>query len=201
MLKKIFFTKPTLVSVAGMLLTGGGIVMAIIEICSGNVESGMAAGIVLAGVFVAFLCLVVDRILVRFIKPLPLSLIELVLIVAIRLYFLYDDRALYVNLKNYKWDYFVLIHDKKIKHDGIKSKGLFDTELTPAGRHAFVDLDLRYNNRIKVSNAPESWTSYSPGYIKNIDGKTVMVITVKDVTDTAVMNPLIREELRLSVDE
>ena len=199
MLRKFLFAKPTLVSVLSMLAIVAGIVVAIIEFSSGRKESGMAAGIVLSAVFVAFVCLIVDRILVRFIKPLPLSVVELVLIVAIRLYFLYDDRALYVNLKNYKWDYFVLIHsDKKMENSGTKKGFLFDNELIPSSKHAMVDLNLRYDNRIRVKNAPKSWTSYSPGYIEEVDGTTVMIITILDVLDTAIINPLIREELKSS---
>jgi hypothetical protein len=76
----------------------------------------------------------------------------------------------------------VLIHGKKIKHDGIKRSGFFDTELIPAGRHAFVDFRPALQQPDKSQQCTRSWTSYSPGYIKNIDGKTVMVITVKDVT-------------------
>lgn len=164
MLKRILFTKFTLVSVLSMLGIVAGIVIAVIEFSSGRKESGMAAGIVLSGVFIAFVCLILDRALVRFIKPLPLSVMELVLIVAIRLYFLYDDRALYINLKNYQSDYFVLIHsDKKAENTAIKKGILFDSELTPSGKHATVDLTLRYDNRIRVKNAPASWTSYSPG--------------------------------------
>lgn len=93
------FRKPTLVLVVATLAMGAGSTIAILELNSGKPESGMAAGIILAAVFIAIVCLVADRILVRFIKPLPLSIIELILIVSIRLYFLYEDRALYVNLK------------------------------------------------------------------------------------------------------
>lgn len=83
----------------------------------------------------------------------------------------------------------------------IKKGFLFDTELVPVSRHSTVDLTLRYNNRIRVKNAPASWTSYSPGYSKEVDGVPVMIITTLDVLETPKVDFLIREELKLSSNE
>jgi hypothetical protein len=154
------FQKPTLVSVLAMVGIVVGIPFGIYEL-QGEGGSSLGGVLLLIYVFVLFILLVVDRGLVFIIKPLKLSLIELVLGICYFLYYQYDNRKVIIDLQNYKQNYFVVIYNNgSLKNSTLTYSLFFNVEAQVRKNCAVLPARQGYDRHIKIL-MPENWKALS----------------------------------------
>ena len=148
--------KPTLFLFLGILTIVLGLPAGIYGLTlSGGASLGGA--IILTAVAIAFIILMLDRIIVRTVNPLYLSIVELLIGSAYMLNYLYDNKKVLVDLEDYDSDYFVLIESSDlISQAEVKSGFLFDKHLKPSTDFSIISADIKNDYRIKV-NPPDSW--------------------------------------------
>ena len=130
-----------------------------------DATAGIVGVYVLVGVLVALVLLGIDRLLVRYIPLLPLSLAELVLIVTAVAWLFYTSRVFTLDLTQVPDDhYFVFFTDAQPNDKKTEFVFPFSKKLVPAQANA-VFLDTRvqqqYDLKIKTPNFPEGYMSQS----------------------------------------
>ena len=108
--KQYLRNKPTLFLIIGIFVLFIGIPFGIYGLTL-NGGASLGGVLVLLGVFICIPFLVIDRILVNKIKPFKLSMYELIFLGIVLIFYLSDNKKLYVDLTEYKSEYFVVIYN------------------------------------------------------------------------------------------
>lgn len=160
------FTKPTLFSVLSILGICIGIPFGIYEL---TLDGGQSLGgvLLLTGVLFLIVILAIDRGLVSKIKPLKLSLFELLFALVLLGFHQTNTKRAFVNLDDYKENYFILIYNKGDLMDSkVSFKFMFNKAIEPNKNYVVIPKYIKKEYDIGVS-LPKSWNSSEmrPEYI------------------------------------
>jgi len=157
-LTKEIFEKPTLFSILCII----GIIVGIpYGIYGLNLKGGesLAGTLALVVVFILIIILAIDRGIVSKIKPLRLTLFELLLSLICLFAYQSNERKAIIDLENYNEDFFVVIYNKgKLKDSEVKSKFIFNKEVKVKQTCVVIPEKLKSEYRIQVLS-PKKWSS------------------------------------------
>jgi len=165
-LRNRIFSKPTFISVVGILLILTSIPVGIYNYnkadysTEGWVLTFMLFLFIIVGILIA-----VDRVLVKVIRPWKLSLIEMTLTVVTIVALTYTSRQLFIDLGESKQDFTIIIeNDGTLQNSKSTSLSLFDSEINTDDNLIIVDeipKDVRLNVRPKSWNGSHYYNRYS----------------------------------------
>ncbi len=161
--------KPTLFLVVGIIVLIIGIPSGIYGLTL-NGGASLGGVLILIGVLVFIPFIVIDRILVNRIKPLKLSIIELILSLVVLLFYLFDSKKVIIDLTDYKKDYFVVIFNEgKLKNSEINWSFPFNKKVEYESNSTIIPSEYKGNYQIDIET-PKNWPSWrmNPDRIENI---------------------------------
>ncbi len=189
------FKKPTLFSILSIIGIVIGIPFGIYEL---TLNGGRSLGgvLLLIGVFFLVLVLAMDRVLVSKIKPLKLSLFELLFAVLILGFHQTSTKRAFVDLDDYKENYFILIYNNgDLKDSKVAFKFMFNKEVEPNKYYVVIPKNIKNEFDISVS-LPKSWNSSEmrPEYINGY--KVEFYNSEKKVFKEYEINAIVKKLLR-----
>ena len=192
---KEILKKPTLFSILSIVGILIGIPFGIYQL---TLNGGQSLGgvLLLIGVFFLIIVLAVDRGLVSKIKPLKLSLFELLFAVIILGFHQTGTKRAFVDLDNYKENYFIVIYNNgHLKDNKVSYKFIFNKEIEPYKNYVVIPKSIKDEYDISVS-LPKSWTSseMKPEYINGY--KVEFYNSEKKVFKESEINAIIKELLK-----
>ena len=164
--------KPTLFLVIGIFVLFIGIPFGIYGLTL-NGGASLGGVLVLIGVFICIPFLVIDRILVNKIKPLKLSIYELIFIGIILVFYLSDNKKLYVDLTDYKSEYFVVIYNNgNLKNSEMNWSFPFNKNAELNKNSITVPAEYKGNYQVELKT-PRNWKGWrmNPDRINKISLK------------------------------
>ena len=188
----LLFKKPTVFSILGTAIIIIGLPIGIYGL-SGNGWERLGGIYLLMGVLIAFLILVIDRVVLNSISQRRLNLIEcIVLLLGISVYS-YNERNLLVDIKSNTSDYFVIIENNGNFQDSpLKYSFPFNKKLIPRGNHAVINTKAKKLPQIET---PKEWKGYEMS-LKNIENTAVQFYSNYQATFEEIeIDSLIRKEI------
>jgi len=170
--KRNFRNKPTLFLIIGIFVLFIGIPFGIYGLTL-NGGASLGGVLVLIGVFICIPFLVIDRILVNKIKPLKLSIYELIFIGIILIFYLSDNKKLYVDLTDYKSEYFVVIYNNgNLKNSELNWSFPFNKNAKLNKNSITVPAEYKGNYQVELKT-PRNWKGWrmNPDRINEISLK------------------------------
>ncbi|WP_299782962.1 hypothetical protein, partial [uncultured Formosa sp.] len=164
--------KPTLFLVVGIFVLFIGIPFGIYGLTL-NGGASLGGVLVLLGVFICIPFLVIDRILVNKIKPLKLSIFEFVFIGIILLFYLSDNKKLYVDLTEYKTEYFVIIYNNgNLENSELNWSFPFSKSVELNENSIIIPSEFKGNYQVELKT-PKNWKGWrmNPDRINEINLK------------------------------
>ncbi|QXP80312.1 MULTISPECIES: hypothetical protein [Winogradskyella] len=179
--------KPTLFLIIGIFVLFIGIPFGVYGLTL-NGGASLGGVLVLLGVFIFFPFLVIDRILVNKIKPIKLSIFEFLFIGIVLIFYLSNNKKLYVDLSEYNSEYFVVIYNNgDLKNSELNWSFPINKKIKPKNNSIIIPEVYKRKYQIKVET-PIKWhgSSMNPDKVNNIslriytDGKTKLNRSEKD---------------------
>ena len=164
--------KPTLFLIVGVFVLIIGIPSGIYGLTL-NGGASLGGALILIGVFVFLPILAIDRILVNKIKPLKLSIFELVLSGIVLLFYLSDNKKLVVDLTEYKSEYFVVVYNNgNLKNSELNWNFPFNKKAELNNNSIIIPAKYKGNYQIKIKT-PKKWSGWrmNPDRINEISLK------------------------------
>ena len=159
------FKKPTFFSILSIIAIIVGIPYGIYGLTL-NGGASLGGVLILIGVFIAIIILAIDRGIVSKIKPLKLTIIEILLTITFFVISQYQNKEIIVDLENYKENYFVVIYNNgKLKNSEIVYKMLFDKKCTVEKNYVVIPNEIKSEFRTKIIS-PKKWKSLEMRYDK-----------------------------------
>ncbi len=162
-------SKPTLFLIIGIIVLIIGIPAGIYGLTL-NGGASLGGVLILVGIIAFLPFLVIDRILVNRIKPLKLSIFELILSAIVLFYYSSDNKKLVVDLTEYKSDYFVVVYNEgKLKNSELNWSFSFNKKAEYKSNSIIIPAEYKGNYQIDIET-PKSWsgTRMNPDRIDNI---------------------------------
>lgn len=157
-LTKEIFEKPTLFSILSIVGIIVGVPFGIYGLTLKGGES-LGGTLILVGVFILIIILAIDRGLVSKIKPVKLSIFELLFATVCLTIYQFNERKIIVDLENYKENYFVLIYNNgSLKNSKITNQILFNKECQIEQNFVVIPQTLKSEYQIEVLS-PKNWES------------------------------------------
>ena len=152
--------KPTLFLIVGILVLLIGIPFGIYKISLNN-SASLGGVLVLTGVFICIPFLVIDRVLVNKIKPIKLSIFELTFIGVVLLFYFSDNKKLYIDLTEYKSEYFVIIYNKgKLKNSELNWNFPLNKNVELNKNSIIIPAEYKGNYQYKIKE-PKNWKGWT----------------------------------------
>ena len=164
--------KPTLFLIVGIFVLFIGIPSGIYGLTL-NGGASLGGALILVGVFVFLLILVIDRILVNKIRPLKLSIFELILTGIVLLLYLSDNKKIVVDLTEYKGDYFVVVYNNgNLENSKLNWNFPFNKKAELNSNSIIIPAEFKDNYQIDIKT-PKNWSGWrmNPDRINNISLK------------------------------
>jgi hypothetical protein len=161
--------KPTLFLIVGIIVLIIGIPSGIYGLTL-NGGASLGGVLILIGVFIFIPFLVIDRILVNRIKPLKLSIFELILTGIALLFYSSDNKKIVVDLTEYKSDYFVVVYnDGNLKNSELNWAFPFNKKAEYNNNSIIIPAEYKGNFQIDIET-PKIWsgTRMNPDLIDDI---------------------------------
>jgi hypothetical protein len=161
--------KPTLFLIVGIIVLIIGIPSGIYGLTL-NGGASLGGVLILIGVFIFIPFLVIDRILVNRIKPLKLSIFELILTGIALLFYSSDNKKIVVDLTEYKSDYFVVVYnDGNLKNSELNWVFPFNKKAEYNNNSIIIPAEYKGNFQIDIET-PKIWsgTRMNPDLIDDI---------------------------------
>ncbi len=193
----IIFSKPTLVSIIGLIIIVIGIPYGLYGLTL-NGCSSLGGVLILFAVFITFIVLIFDRLLVSKIGQRNLSIVEFFILAIVIIFYSYSKRNLIIELENQKTNYFVLIeNDGSFVNTELNYKFPFDKFLISKGNSAVINSISKNYHQLEL-DYPKDWNGLTmkPGKFKNINVQIYMNSGV-DFTETQI-DSLISNEVKTS---
>ncbi|PQJ78256.1 hypothetical protein [Polaribacter porphyrae] len=125
-----------------------------------NGGASLGGVLVLFGVFICIPFLVLDRILVNKIKPTKLSIYELIFSGIVLTIYLSDNKKLYVDLTEYKDEYFVVIYKGgNLKNSELNWSFPFNKNAELNKNSIIIPTEYKENYQIKLKT-PREWKGW-----------------------------------------
>jgi hypothetical protein len=162
-LTREIFKKPTFFSILSIIAILIGIPYGIYGL---TLKGGASLGgfLILIQVLIAIIILVIDRGIVSKIKPLKLSIIEILFSIIFIVIYQYREKEIIVDLENYKENYFVVIYNNgKLKNSEIEGKILFDKRCKVYKNYVVIPNEIKSKYRTKIIS-PKKWNSLQMRY-------------------------------------
>jgi prepilin signal peptidase PulO-like enzyme (type II secretory pathway) len=155
--------KPTFFSILSIIAIIIGIPYGIYGLTL-NGGASLGGVLILIGVFIAIIILAIDRGIVSKVKPLKLTIIEILFSIILILIYQYREKEIIVNLENYKENYFVVIYNNgKLKNSEIVSKMLFDKKCNVEKDYVVIPNEIKSEYKTKIIS-PKKWKSMEMRY-------------------------------------
>ncbi|MEP2913283.1 MAG: hypothetical protein ABJO96_07575 [Nonlabens ulvanivorans] len=164
--------KPTLFLIIGIFVLFIGIPFGIYGLTL-NGGASLGGVLVLLGVFICIPFLVIDRILVNKIKPFKLSIYELIFLGIVLIFYLSDNKKLYVDLTEYKSEYFVVIYNNgNLKNSELNWSFPLNKNAELNKNSIIIPAEYKGNYQIKLKT-PKKWEGWrmNPDRINEISLK------------------------------
>ena len=161
--------KPTLFLIIGIIVLIIGIPAGIYGLTL-NGGASLGGVLILIGVVAFMPFLAIDRILVKRIKPLKLSIFELILSAIALLFYSSDNKKLVVDLTEYQSDYFVIVYnDGNLKNSEINWSFPFNKKVEYNSNSIIIPAEFQSKYRLDIET-PKNWsgTRMNPDRIDNI---------------------------------
>jgi hypothetical protein len=159
------FKKPTFFSILSIIAIIVGIPYGIYGLTL-NGGASLGGVLILIGVFIAIIILAIDRGIVSKIKPLKLTIIEILLTITFLVISQYQNKEIIIDLENYKENYFVVIYNNgKLKNSEIVYKMLFDKKCKVEKNYVVIPNEIKSEFRTKIIS-PKKWKSLEMRYDK-----------------------------------
>jgi hypothetical protein len=159
------FKKPTFFSILSIIAIIVGIPYGIYGL---TLKGGASLGgvLILIGVFLAIIILAIDRGIVSKVKPLKLSIIEILLSITFLVISQYCNKEIIIDLANYKENYFVVIYNNgKLKNSENVYKMLFDKKCKVEKNYIVIPSEIKSEFRTKIIS-PKKWKTLEMRYYK-----------------------------------
>lgn len=150
------FQKTTLFFVLGLIVIVIGIPIGLYTFTING--GGALAGVMILGfVLIVAIITIIDRIVVRWVSPSQLSVMEAILLmIGIALY-LFNGRQINIDLRNYNTDYFVLVgNNGTLKNTELSYSFPFDKRMAHPNSIAVIDSAEAKFLRIRLKS-PDRW--------------------------------------------
>ena len=157
------FKKPTFFSILSIISVIVGIPYGIYGL---TLKGGASLGgvLILIGVFIAIIILAIDRGIVSKIKPLKLTIFEILFSIIFLVIYQFREKEIIVDLENYKENYFVVIYNNgKLKNTEIVSRMLFDKKCKVEKNYVVIPNEIKSEYRTKILS-PKKWNSLQMRY-------------------------------------
>ena len=161
--------KPTLFLIIGIIVLIVGVPAGLYGLTL-NGGASLGGVLILIGVITFIPFFVIDRILVNRIKPLKLSIYELILIVVILIFNSSLKRKIVVDLTDYKNDYFVVVFNNgKLKNSELNWSFPFNKKVEYNSNAIIIPVEFKDKYQIDIE-IPKSWsgTRMNPDRINDI---------------------------------
>ena len=161
--------KPTLFLIVGILVLIIGIPAGLYGLTL-NGGGSLGGVLILFGVIAFLPFLVIDRILVNRIKPLKLSIFELVLIAIILLINSSTNKKIVIDLTDYKNDYFVVVFNEgNLKNSELNWSFPFNKKAEYNSNSIIISAEFKGKYQIDIKT-PKGWsgTRMNPDRINDI---------------------------------
>lgn len=188
-----FLNNPTVVSIFGTAIIIVGIpLMLYAATLSGGASLG--AFIIFWWLTIVSVVLLVDRILVRRVKPLKLSIVESVIGGLAILFIIYQKREVTVNISDNKAGYFIIFYsDKGLTESDLDKKFLFDRKVTLNNNSILISKSVKEKYSIDFE-FPSTWWERGTGVGSslgtledNIEYEFFRIIPLTDVQKDSVL--------------
>lgn len=157
------FKKPTFFSILSIIAIIAGIPYGIYGLTL-NGGASLGGVLILIGVFIAIIILAIDRGIVSKIKPLKLTIIEILFSIIFLVIYQFREKEIIVDLENYKENYFVVIYNNgKLKNTEIVSRMLFDKKCKVEKNYVIIPNEIKSEYRTKILS-PKKWNSLQMRY-------------------------------------
>ncbi len=151
--------KPTLFLIIGTFILIVGIPYGIYGLTL-NGGASLGGVLVLLGVLIFIPFLAIDRILVNKIKPFKLSIYELIFIGVVLLFYLSDNKKLYIDLTENKSEYFVVIYNNgNLKNSELNWSFPFNKSSKLNENSIIIPAELKGNYQVKLKT-PRNWNGW-----------------------------------------
>lgn len=170
--KQSLRNKPTLFLIIGIFVLFIGIPFGIYGLTL-NGGASLGGVLVLLGVFICIPFLVIDRILVNKIKPNKLSIYELIFLGIVLIFYLSNNKKLYVDLTEYKNEYFVVIYNNgNLKNSKLNWSFPLNKNAELNKNSIIIPAEYKGNYQIKLKT-PRKWKGWrmNPDRINEISLK------------------------------
>ena len=125
-----------------------------------NGGASLGGVLVLLGVFICIPFLVIDRILVNKIKPNKLSIYELIFLGIVLIFYLSNNKKLYVDLTEYKNEYFVVIYNNgNLKNSKLNWSFPLNKNAELNKNSIIIPAEYKGNYQIKLKT-PRKWKGW-----------------------------------------
>ena len=147
--------RPTIFLILGIIIVSIGLPFGIYGLTlSGGASLGGA--LILIGVFITFIFLVIDRILVRFINQKKLNIIELIFLLIVSTIYLYQNRSIEIEQLNQESEFMIVIENNgKLENDSYKYKFPFNKKIQTHNNFVIAE-NLPPDIDVKT---PNSWNN------------------------------------------
>ena len=152
---KNILQKPTIFSIIGIVLISIGIPFGIYGL---TLSGGASLGgvLILVGVFIAFILLIIDRILIRFINKQKLNTIELIFLIVATAIYLCKNRSIEIEQLNQESEFVIVIENNgKLKNSPYKYKFPFSKKIQ-TDKNVVIAENLPQDINVET---PNSWNN------------------------------------------
>jgi hypothetical protein len=152
-MQKIIFTKPTIISIVGLILIMIGLPYGIYGL---TLDGGSSLGgvLILIGVFIIFLIYIADRIASEKVNTKKLNIIETVLIVSSVLIFSFTNREVIFDISQNDSNYFVLIENNgHFRNSELNFSFPFDKKIVLKNNYAVINSIEDNYQRINIEES------------------------------------------------
>jgi len=188
-----FLKNPTVVSIFGTAVIIVGIPLLFYAATLGG-GAGLGAFIILGWLAIVGVVLFVDRILVRRVKPLTLSIVESIIGGLAILFIIYQKREVTVDISENKAGYFIVFYaEEGLTESSMDKKFLFDRKITLNNNSILISKSVKEKYNIDFE-FPSTWwergtgVGSSLGTIEdNIEYEFFRIIPLTDVQKDSVL--------------
>lgn len=147
--------RPTIFLILGIIIVSIGLPYGIYGL---TLSGGASLGgtLILIGIFITFIFVLIDRILVRFINQKKLNIIELIFLFFVSTIYLYQNRSIEIEPLNQESEFMIVIENNgKLKNDSYKYKIPFKKQIQTHNNFVIVE-NLTQDIDVKT---PNSWNN------------------------------------------